>query len=207
MLITSPFEDGETVFVIVEEYIPGETLKKKIEDEEFGIELGIQVAKSLLRVLIEFDENDIIHRDIKPSNIMIDGEDNIKLLDVGVARFVNKESLTADDAGYGPGTKGYRAPEQIQNKKHQQDIRTDMFSVGIVMYEAITGEHPFGVEPGSRTEAILEGRRSELQDSLDNPELNAIYSKLTEHEQHNRYRKPEFALEELEMVEGDFDVQ
>lgn len=192
-------EEGTTFFVIVEEFIPGDSLQSLIDRGEPSVDLGMRVVKSLLEVLVDFEQAGLIHRDIKPSNIIV-GEDGVKLLDAGIVRFLGDESLTADDADYGPGTRGYRAPEQIQNRKHLQDIRTDLFATGIVMFESITGEHPFEHDNTETAKAILQGQRKDLTDFVDRPDLDYFYKRLTSVEQHERFRKPSFALDELRLI-------
>ena len=195
-------EEDETVFVIVEEYVPGRTLDELVEDGDIGTDLGVTVLSALLDVLTEFDEENIVHRDIKPSNIMISDSGDVTLLDVGIARFTKKTSLTETGADYAPGTRGYRAPEQIENRKQEQDIRTDLFAAGIVFFESITGIHPFDQGQDDYSEAILNGNRRDLLDFIDDRGLSQIFKKLTETELHQRYRKPEHASEELELIVG-----
>jgi len=196
-------DEDLTVFVIIEELIQGETLEDIIGRGDADIDLGINVLTALLTVLEQFNKNNIVHRDIKPSNIMMSSSEKIKLLDVGIARFTKKRSLTATGADTAPGTHGYRAPEQIKNKKEEQDIRTDLFSTGIVMFEAITGEHPFDHGQDDLSDAILEGQRKDLKEYIGESELVPIYEKLTEPELHKRYRKPSHAKQELEIVMGE----
>jgi serine/threonine-protein kinase len=197
--------DGVPTYVIVEEYIPGETLKEKIASGDIGVSLAIDVAESLLECLIEFQDHDLVHRDIKPSNIIVTPSGEIMLLDVGIVRFQEEESLTPDHAERGPSTPPYAAPEVLENDKDAQDVRTDLFSLGIVFYESVTGNHPFNIEGHTRPEAIQRSLRMEdLADHIDDTDLkepvDLFYRSLTAHEQHERYRKPEHAQDELEVI-------
>ncbi len=198
-------------YVIVEEYIPGETLKQKISNGQTNLNTGIEVADGILRCLKEFEKHDLVHRDIKPTNIIITPSDEIVLLDVGIVRFQDEESLTPDHADRGPATPAYAAPEVLENDKDAQDVRTDMFSLGIVFYETATRDHPFDIEDKTKPEAIQAGERKEtIFESIDNEEITTaadmFFKTMTKQEQHGRYRKPKFALEELmilkELING-----
>lgn len=202
---------GEIFLVILEEYIEGNTLKEVIDDGVYNIELGVMVLESLLEVLCEFEEESIVHRDIKPANIMIGPKGDLTLLDVGIARFLSKSTLTPSFRPHAPGTYPYSAPEQLENEKELQDIRTDLFSTGIVFYESTVGNHPFDVAGFSIPRAIMMGEKEKLElndlNNTDASKIANIYDKLTSHEPYQRPRKPEFVLEELgELTEGDLNV-
>lgn len=203
--------DETDTYVLVEEFIDGPTLKEIISSGDFGITLGLSVISAILDVLPELDENGLIHRDIKPSNIMVDATENIRLLDVGIVRFEERESLTPNHASRGPATPQYAAPEQLNNDKEAQGVRTDIFSSGIVLFEAISGEHPFEVPGKSKTEAIVDGDKRDLDGYIRDQggsaefaeELQFFFDIITQPEPHLRYRKPEFAMEQLqEILEG-----
>ena len=112
--------------------------------------------------------------------------------------------MTPSFRPHAPGTYRYAAPEQLENDKGLQDTRTDLFSCGIVMYESILGNHPFDVRGLSIPRAILADEKREMSAPDVDPEsqgkIHDIYDKLTQHEPYRRYRKPEFALEDLEEV-------
>lgn len=196
---------GVPTYVIVEEYIPGETLEEKISSGDLGIRLAVEVADAILECLKEFQNHDLVHRDIKPSNIIVTPSEEIMLLDVGIVRFQEEESLTPDHADRGPSTPSYAAPEVLENNKDAQDVRTDFFSLGIVFYETITGTHPFSVKGQTKPRAIQLGLRSEdITDQVDDKDMkeaiDLFYRSLIAHEQHERYRKPEYAQDELEVI-------
>lgn len=192
--------NDHSAFVLVEEFVDGVTLKEKITSGEISPQLGVRVAKSILDVLPEFEEHDIVHRDIKPGNLMV-SDDGIQLLDVGVARMNERETLTPDFNQSGPGTTAYSAPEVLQNDRRNQNTRTDMFSTGIVLFEATTGEHPFNQIGMSFRDAILQHERKDLSGYLSDGELenrlDDFYKRLTEYEPAERYRKAEHACEDL----------
>lgn len=200
--------EGTQVVVLVEEFISGRTLEEEIEDVGGDVDLGIQVAEALLTVLQPFAEEEIIHRDIKPANIMVTSGGDVKLLDLGIVRMQNRTSLTPTMAPHAPGTYAYSAPEQLQNDSDAQDRRTDLFATGIVMFETITGRHPYTPPNYEITipEAIMEGECLELEGYLDDEVLeaglNELFNDLTAKEPYDRPRKPEFALENLREIIG-----
>lgn len=194
---------GSSSFLLEEEYIDGPTLREVIDNEQYGIELGMHVTETLLNLLIQFSELNIIHRDIKPPNIMFDETSEMILLDVGIVRFEERESVTPDHADR-LGTPNYGAPEQLDYNKELQSIRTDIFSTGIVMFESLTGVHPFSNKGKSISEAIMDGDKSDLQELMDkdaiSESLGEMFDIMTETKPHNRYRKPEFTLEEFNEI-------
>ncbi|MBS4016455.1 MAG: protein kinase [Candidatus Latescibacteria bacterium] len=134
--------DGVPYLVL--EYLPGGTLKQKL-----GQPLPWQEALSLVlpiaNALYYAHENGIIHRDIKPSNILLDRKNQLHLTDFGIAKILGlKEGQTLTGAGVGVGTPEYMAPEQGLGK--QVDARADMYSLGVVLYELITGRKPYTAE-------------------------------------------------------------
>lgn len=135
--------ENKEFMYIVEEYISGSNLRKQLAlvksmELEDVLTLGFALLEALERIHIE----NLVHRDLKPENIIL-SEDKVVVIDFGIARDLEKQSLTADLAFFGPMTIGYAAPEQIKNQKKQICNRTDLFSWGIIMYECLSGIHPF----------------------------------------------------------------
>lgn len=198
---------GTPVYVIIEEFIEGESLKEVINNGGSCAELAVEVTDSILELLPEFDRASIVHRDIKPENIRIAESDEVRLLDVGIARMNERETLTPSIHQSGPGTPAYSAPEVLRNQRHNQDVRTDLFSTGIVFFEAMTGDHPFDHSAARRfEEAILQDQKLTLSGYIDNAELESesdrFYKRMTESEPADRYRKPGHAAEKLEDIKG-----
>ncbi len=195
--------EGKPTFLIEEEYIDGPTLSEKIGQGRYGLDFGFQVTEALLDLLIQFDDLNIIHRDIKPNNIMIDGEGEVILLDVGIVRFEERESVTPDHADR-LGTPNYGAPEQLDYNKSLQSIRTDIFSTGIVMFESITGQHPYSNSSKSVSEAIMDGEKAKMKDILEDDEiaeeLDELFNVMTQPKPYARYRSPEFAKEKFDEI-------
>ena len=196
--------DGNELFVMVEEFIPGKTLREYVDEDGPSVNLGLTTAKNVLEVLIEFYQNSWVHRDIKPQNIMITPDGDVRLLDVGIVRMLNEEGLTPTYNDRAPGTPGYSAPEQINNSKAKQDTRTDLFSTGIVMYESITRQHPFKGHDTTVEEAVMTGEYSQIEIDVDSAaldELQYFFDKTLVPTMNQRFRKPEMAIDSLERIE------
>ena len=147
---------------IAMEYVVGETLQDRLERKGFGVEEGLIVAQEILEALNKAHSEGIVHRDLKPANVMVAPDDHVKVMDFGLAKsFREKEPPTADAAtafmtqpGERAGTPLYMSPEQIS--AHRVDHRSDLFSFGVLLYEILTGAHPFkGDSAIETTSAIL----------------------------------------------------
>lgn len=194
--------EGTPVKIVIEEFIEGNTLRRRLEEGPLDPVEALGVFEKILRVISKFGNHRIVHRDIKPENIMFTEEGEPILLDVGIARFLEKDTITPSFLETGPGTHSYSAPEQLRNDKEQIDTRTDLFALGIVLYESLTSEHPFDIDEDTNIpDAILEDQKKELRGYLSNfqleDEINPIFERLTKHHPHQRYRKAEFVLEDL----------
>lgn len=131
---------------IIEKYVSGETIRKTIESGRvYSIEEVVKFIDTALDIAVKAETLSIVHRDIKPENIIIDNENNFWLLDFGIARHLDLESITQTNTPYGLFTLGYASSEQFRNLKKDIDIRTDLFSIGVVAYEMITGTNPYRV--------------------------------------------------------------
>lgn len=144
------FETGElqtqlgSCIWLREQRVLGTTLRTRLVksgplDFTGVVRLGVQ----LLTTLAHAEAKRIVHRDIKPENVMIDTSGNFWLLDFGLARHLDLESLTATKMPWGMGTLGYSPPEQLRNRKREIDGRTDLFAAGVLLYECAMGTNPF----------------------------------------------------------------
>lgn len=131
---------GDRLQYIVMEYVEGVTLKEYIEQQgRLGIKETVHFTMQILRALQHAHDKGIVHRDIKPQNIMLLSNGNIKVTDFGIARFSYSDTKTMTDSAI--GSVHYISPEQARGDT--TDNKADIYSVGVVMYEMLTGQLPF----------------------------------------------------------------
>ena len=139
-------KDGNSMYIVME-YVQGIDLYDLLEiTPRLPVDVAAILTLQVARGLDYAHFRGIIHRDIKPANIMLSHQGEVKLMDFGIARDDKLSDLT--ETGTGLGTPSYMSPEQILGDK--LDFRSDIFSVGIVLYQMVTGQKPF-VEDESRT--------------------------------------------------------
>jgi non-specific serine/threonine protein kinase len=131
-------EDEDQTFIAME-FNRGQTLKDKIESGPLKVQEAVDIAAQLAEGLFEAHEKSIIHRDIKPANIMLSDKGTAKIMDFGIAKLGGQARLT--QTGTTVGTTAYMSPEQTQGE--EVDIRTDIWSLGVVLYEMLTSQLPF----------------------------------------------------------------
>ncbi len=162
--INSPFfpkiydfqiDDLNNQFSIIEEWIDSKILSKCSESFDNEIKIITLLMKLLDGLELIWNMN-IVHRDLKPNNILIKPNLEPVIIDFGIARFLEDESLTQTLNPKGPCTPSYAAPEQLQNKKDLIDQRTDFFSLGIVINELHLGFHPFDPKRVGNNNSIVE---------------------------------------------------
>jgi len=129
-------------FEIVEDYIEGKTLREALPDIKSPAEI-FKLFSFLIKGLSFIWDKNIVHRDLKPENIIIRPNGTPCIIDLGIARFLDLESLTKTISPMGPCTPIYAAPEQLANNKNLIDPRTDFFALGIIALELYLGIHPF----------------------------------------------------------------
>lgn len=146
---------GEDVLYIIEEYINGQSLRDYLNaGNKMTLSCAFALLHTLLGIEIQLEEKGILHRDINPNNIILGNSGKIYLIDFGLAKDLNGVSLTRTSATNGPFTPGYAPYEQFANMKMVQDVRTDLFQIGVTIYESCMGANPF-VKPNETPYQIM----------------------------------------------------
>lgn len=134
-------EDNGTVYIAME-YLEGEPFNEVVKSGRLTLLENLEIARQVAETLDYAHRQGIVHRDIKPSNIILAKENQVKLTDFGIARIEDTSSVHQTQAGEILGTPVYMSPEQVMGQK--VDGRSDLFSIGVILYEMIAGKRPFG---------------------------------------------------------------
>lgn len=198
--------------VIVMQYVSGQTLAEILRVEEFEREALFRTAVQITEAISAAHKRDIVHCDIKPGNIMRDLDGQIKVLDFGVAKIIHRrnasegmeEYLTRKSKnGLIQGTVAYMSPEQLRGE--ELDLRTDIFSLGALLFELATGTNPFSRKSDAETiSSILSGRSPvDSPEARDVPkELRPILRKCLAKDKENRYQSADELLSDLKNPRG-----
>jgi len=193
-------KEGGTYFITME-YVPGEDLKSSIKRMgPLSSGKALFIAKQVCEGLAEAHRLGVVHRDLKPRNIMIDREGNARIMDFGIARSIKAKGITEE--GMMIGTPDYMSPEQAEGK--EIDHCSDIYSLGVILYEMVTGTIPFeGDTPISiaikhKTDKPRDPREINSQISGD---LSSLILKCMEKKKENRYQNVEEILSELSKIE------
>jgi len=193
-------EEKEQHFITME-YVRGGDLKRLIRrTKRLDTGTAISIVKQICEGLSEAHELGIVHRDLKPNNIMIDDNGNARIMDFGIARSIRGKGITG--SGIMIGTPEYMSPEQVEAKDIDQ--RSDIYSLGIIMYEMLTGRCPFEADTPF---AIGVKQKSEIPKSPKeyNPQisddLNRVILKCLEKDKENRYQSANEVRSELGKIE------
>jgi serine/threonine-protein kinase len=192
-------ESEEAQVFISMEFLEGQTLKKQIESGPLSIDEAVKIASQVAQGLSRAHECGIIHQDIKPANVIVTKDRTAKILDFGVARQRHGETLLPD--GHVPGTVAYMSPEQLRGD--DVDHRTDIWSLGVMLYEMVTGKHPFGSDYQQATLYSVLHQKHRPATSL-RPEipvaLEKIVSRSLEKDPAARYPDVKSVIEALKKV-------
>lgn len=153
--IVSLYETGQAdddVCFMVTEYIEGETLEAHLQHSTFTAVDSARLVAALAESLQYAHEHSVIHRDVKPSNIILDRDGRPHITDFGLAKRIEADRTMTSD-GRVMGTPAYMSPEQALGDSHRVDSRSDVYSLGVILYELLTGERPF---QGNRRQLLLQ---------------------------------------------------
>jgi serine/threonine protein kinase/predicted Zn-dependent protease len=188
-------------YFITMEYVSGEDLKSFIRRaKQLVVGTAIFIAKQVCDGLAEAHRLGVVHRDLKPGNIMIDREGNAKIMDFGIARSISVKGITG--AGVMIGTPEYMSPEQVEGK--EVDQRSDIYSLGIIIYEMVTGRVPFeGDTPftiGVKHKSEIPRDPRELNAQIPQ-DLSCLILKCLEKDKEKRYQSADELRADLEKIE------
>lgn len=187
--------ESQEYFYIVESFIDGETIRAYLARHgTLDYAEVCNFVRSLLNAIQILEKEGLVHRDIKPDNIIRGHDGRYFLIDFGIARDLNKESITSTGDKFGPATFAYAPIEQIENKKELIDSRTDLYSICLVAYEMLMGKHPY-VENGDGPLQIIRKVDKGEFDLLPNKQYTEINDFI--HTCMNKFitRRPESAQE------------
>jgi serine/threonine-protein kinase len=217
--IVTIHEIGETdsFHFIATEFIEGETLRERMTNTRMTLSEALDVAAQIAAALQAAHEAGIVHRDIKPENIMLRRDGIVKALDFGLAKLTPRQMLTAAGAqgtasstvqtnpGVVMGTVGYMSPEQARGE--EVDARTDIWSLGVVLYEMAAGRAPFaGETPSHAIVSIMEDEPLSL-DAEEPTELERIIKKALCKNVDGRYQTAGEMARELKSLKQELEVE
>jgi serine/threonine-protein kinase len=192
---------ADDTYYITMEYVNGESLKSVIHmTKKLSIHAAVSLVKQICEGLGEAHRHGVVHRDLKPGNIMIDKNGQVKILDFGLARSIESKGITA--TGIIIGTPEYLPPEQVLEKT--VDKRSDIYSLGIILYEMLTGQVPFEGDSPVRV-ALKHVKEKPLDPNEINLKIPRVIShvilKCLEKEKEDRYQSTDELSAALSLIE------
>ncbi len=194
-------EKRSRVYMVME-WCEGRLLRQIMEEGRLSHDRAIKIAKGVLKALSYIHNNGIVHRDLKPENIMVDENDHIKLIDFGIASDKSARRLTYANFTSTLGTPNYISPEQV--KGNRGDGRSDIYSLGVILYEMLTGKLPFS---GPSPLAAMNDRLLNhpipptVADPSISPQLQEVVYRALERDPKNRYATAHEFLHDLDHLD------
>ncbi len=208
----------DSIHLIATEFVEGQTLRQALSGQSLELSKALDVAIQIADALNAAHQAGIIHRDIKPENIMLRPDGYVKVLDFGLAKLAEESSAAVaaeaptrqvrTGSGVVMGTAGYMSPEQARGK--EVDARSDIFSLGAVVYEMVSGRKPFeGETPSDTLAAILKTDPPPVSEFLPEtpPELVRIINKTLRKDREQRYQVVKELLVDLRELKRELEFQ
>jgi serine/threonine-protein kinase len=188
---------------MVMEWVEGRLLRQILnEEKKLPIDRAVRLALRICEALEHIHEHGVVHRDLKPENIMVDPDDRICLIDFGIAANAGSRRLTFGNFSRNMGTPDYISPEQVRGKRG--DARSDVYALGVMLYEMLTGQVPFtGPNPFAvmNDRLLNQPRPPRSLNPLISPQLQEILYRALEREPKNRYHSAREMAQDLEHPE------
>ena len=190
----------EGCLILVTEFLEGQTLEKLLSRGRIPIDTGMEYIRQTLSALAYAHDQGIVHRDVSPANLIITPDGTVKLTDFGLSKSFGDPQLT--NHGEIVGSVDYMAPEQARGSAHT-DARSDLYSVGAILYEVLTGKKPFGDRrkfgPFATDSESDPPRPTDLEPAL-RPEWNAVVAKALMRDPEQRYASASEFLEAMDQA-------
>lgn len=200
-------EIGDTAFLAMQ-LVEGTTLRERLRQGPLEVDETITLMESLLAALGHAHAAGVLHRDIKPGNMMLPTDGGLRLLDFGIARVIQTEAQAAaatrtltqiTGAGQVAGTLGYMSPEQLRGES--LDGRSDLFAVGAILYECLTGQPAFpGTTPAERIAAVFDGNVPSFDAGGISAALDPVVRRSLARDPEKRYPSPAEFLSDIRRV-------
>jgi serine/threonine-protein kinase len=197
-----PVDDRSRVYMAME-WVDGKLLRQVMAEEgKMPAARAIGITRGILKALDYIHKNGVVHRDLKPENIMVGANDSLKLIDFGIASQAGAKRLTYAGFSQALGSPDYISPEQVKGKRG--DARSDLYAVGVMLYEMLSGKTPFS---GPSPLAVMNDRLinhplppREAEPSIS-PQLQEVLYRALEREPKNRYPSAHSFAQDLEHLD------